>query len=320
MKKSKVIIPALGILVLSTAASITGTVAWFTANTKFNTTVGNFAVVKTNDDLKCVQTGGIGTQNKVVSEVTTNDIEVKPNYELTDASFNHIDETVSETQHKFIYAPDGSGEKVGKKVDYLAATEDTNATTGLQRASYMVSSTEHKVFSAFTWNMAFTVKFGGANKNYALLMDHTAGHSAISKAAGGEIGANDTIHGFRLAFVGQSANATTRVWADQQTAANAAHCKDLAVDATLAGTSYVSPALIDSEYHTALPTTTVDTATASARVDYLGKFVFSANTEVTLNFKVVAWFEGTDPTIVDTATVFDNVSAEMHFQTVTLSD
>ena len=32
MKKTKVIIPALGILLLSTAASVTGTVAWFSAN------------------------------------------------------------------------------------------------------------------------------------------------------------------------------------------------------------------------------------------------------------------------------------------------
>ena len=48
MKKTKVIIPALGLLVLSTAASITGTVAWFSMNTTVNiagmtvkTTVGN---------------------------------------------------------------------------------------------------------------------------------------------------------------------------------------------------------------------------------------------------------------------------------------
>ena len=34
MKKTKVIIPALGLLVLSTAASISGTVAWFSLNTK----------------------------------------------------------------------------------------------------------------------------------------------------------------------------------------------------------------------------------------------------------------------------------------------
>lgn len=32
MKKSKIIVPALGLIALSTAASITGTVAWFTAN------------------------------------------------------------------------------------------------------------------------------------------------------------------------------------------------------------------------------------------------------------------------------------------------
>ena len=33
MKKTKIIIPALGLLLLSTAASVTGTVAWFSANT-----------------------------------------------------------------------------------------------------------------------------------------------------------------------------------------------------------------------------------------------------------------------------------------------
>ncbi len=36
MKKSKIIVPALGILVLSTAAAVTGTVAWFTSNTLVN--------------------------------------------------------------------------------------------------------------------------------------------------------------------------------------------------------------------------------------------------------------------------------------------
>ena len=38
MKKTKVIIPALGILLLSTAASVTGTVAWFSANTTVSAT------------------------------------------------------------------------------------------------------------------------------------------------------------------------------------------------------------------------------------------------------------------------------------------
>ena len=34
MKKTKIVIPALGLLLLSTAASVTGTVAWFSANTQ----------------------------------------------------------------------------------------------------------------------------------------------------------------------------------------------------------------------------------------------------------------------------------------------
>ena len=38
MKKTKVIIPALGLLLLSTAASVTGTVAWFAANAQVTAT------------------------------------------------------------------------------------------------------------------------------------------------------------------------------------------------------------------------------------------------------------------------------------------
>ena len=38
MKKTKVIIPALGLLLLSTAASVTGTVAWFSANAQVTAT------------------------------------------------------------------------------------------------------------------------------------------------------------------------------------------------------------------------------------------------------------------------------------------
>ena len=33
MKKSKILVPAVALLALSTAAATTGTVAWFTANT-----------------------------------------------------------------------------------------------------------------------------------------------------------------------------------------------------------------------------------------------------------------------------------------------
>ena len=47
MKKTKVIIPALGLLLLSTAASVTGTVAWFAANT--SVTANGMSITATTD-------------------------------------------------------------------------------------------------------------------------------------------------------------------------------------------------------------------------------------------------------------------------------
>ena len=48
MKKTKVIIPALGILLLSTAASVTGTVAWFSANAQVTATDMKVTAVSSN--------------------------------------------------------------------------------------------------------------------------------------------------------------------------------------------------------------------------------------------------------------------------------
>ena len=68
MKKSKVIIPALALMAFSVAASITGTVAWFTANRVATVTAGSFAVVNTTTDLSV--TGNRGS----------NYVGVKPDY------------------------------------------------------------------------------------------------------------------------------------------------------------------------------------------------------------------------------------------------
>lgn len=57
MKKTKIIVPALGIIAFATAASITGTVAWFTANNavsvtgmQFKTQVGNNLLIADNQN------------------------------------------------------------------------------------------------------------------------------------------------------------------------------------------------------------------------------------------------------------------------------
>ena len=62
MKKSKIIVPALGVLLLSTAASISGTVAWFTASRTFATSVSQFGVGSIDGELTAEVAADIGTK------------------------------------------------------------------------------------------------------------------------------------------------------------------------------------------------------------------------------------------------------------------
>ena len=52
MKKSKIIIPAAAILALSVGASVTGTVAWFTASRSVTLTGKNVAAINAAGDLE----------------------------------------------------------------------------------------------------------------------------------------------------------------------------------------------------------------------------------------------------------------------------
>ena len=62
MKKSKIIIPAAAILALSVGASVTGTVAWFTASRSVTLTANNVAAINAAGDLKVELAEGNGTK------------------------------------------------------------------------------------------------------------------------------------------------------------------------------------------------------------------------------------------------------------------
>ena len=313
MKKSKIIVPALGLLLLSTAASVSGTVAWFTANRTYSASAGNFGVVSTKDNLACKLTAGIGTQVKTGDPTV---IELANSaYRLTDASYDYANQK--------IVAPDDEGAKFGKIVPLASAVIGIAATTenGLFR--------ETDVYTAFTWSMDFSLSFGTVNKNVALYFD--ASTSAVTAATGST--AADTAKGFRMAFVPTAlASVTTgnvdqsgtggvsRVWADLQTTANTKYIST--ADATVGTTtltakttSYASPILMDSACVKPVPANGEYNASDTAdQVNYLGTFTYVANTTVHLNYTVVVWFEGTDPTIVNTVeTVYENVTTSLQF-------
>ena len=111
MKKSKIIVPALAVLLLSTAASVTGTVAWFTASRTYRLTAGDFAVVNTKDNLECVLEGLYGT----TADNEQKKITTKADYVLTDASLDHTDAKIPVTE------PNADGVAVGDRLGLLGS-------------------------------------------------------------------------------------------------------------------------------------------------------------------------------------------------------
>jgi len=81
MKKSKIIIPALAMLVMSTAATVTGTVAWFTMNTTANAE-GMAVSAKTNGSL-IVKENVKGQAGKTATLPGTGDKATKVTFDST---------------------------------------------------------------------------------------------------------------------------------------------------------------------------------------------------------------------------------------------
>ena len=77
MKKTKVIIPALGMLLLSTAASVTGTVAWFAANATVNAN-GMAITAKTDSEFLVISKTSTLTANADTVALATPTGQVLP--------------------------------------------------------------------------------------------------------------------------------------------------------------------------------------------------------------------------------------------------
>lgn len=337
MKKTRILIPALAMIAFSTAASIAGSVAWFTASRTATVNAGTYAVVKTSANLKCVASAGVGTTASVVSDIQT--ISLGKNV-LTDGSFNH--------KTGMIYQPNEAGDaidttarptdKIRGEVALSEVTGEGADTTLLERGLVNAgTANEGKVYSAVTFHLEFTIEYGGASGEYGLFLD--CYNSADPAHTGSSFTTSDatdyTAKGFRMAFYptaesGENGRAT--VFADLQDGGTWDHDKNAETAAVnkiryvagrtnFVGTDYAAGDydLINSAYNTALPAaSTVTRTNAANRPDYLGYFAYAANTSVKLNLEVVCWFEGTDPEIVNRAEEeeYQSVVASLQFEAV----
>ncbi len=287
MKKTKVIVPALGILLLSTAASISGSVAWFTATRTFETDIANFQVANTDGALAVTMTGGVQTTAASGGQ----SVSIDSGTILGDASLDHINgvlytDTVVANTYKSLGA-------------ISAAEEDTS--------KWLVGGT---TYYAVSWNMSFTYTFSADVTQQNLYLDSTS-EMAIGDTTTANATGNTKVAalGFRIAFVGQTATySNKKVWSDTQTDAkmqefdyvNATNGKgnysgDIISTANTGGTSGL--------------VTASDTTGAASAANCLGYF---ASGHETITFKCVAWFEGLDENVVS-GTLMQKITANMKF-------
>ncbi len=301
IKKSKVIVPALFTLVLTTAASISGTVAWFTANRTYTANIGDFNVTALDGNLACSLTGGIGTT--VSGEATAN-----PGALTIDADAGLTNSTYDPAAHK-IYANDtGDTSSAGNYADKGTENESNWTYTTVDGVNY---------YYAYTWTMTFSYTFATDDRNVSLFFDAStsemvkgdaAGTSAISDDSSGNPTTKDVRRGFRIAM--SSTVSTTDyniVWADHQVSANMKYWNGSSVALC---SSAANTKVIDSAYNTAIPASSIASA-HQGNNGYLGAFVKDSVTSIAV--KCVAYFEGSDPNIVTNAQIFQAVKATMKF-------
>ena len=318
MKKTRILIPALAMIAFSTAASIAGSVAWFTASRQTSVNAGTYAVVKTTANLDCTVTGVLGTSASG-NVVTVTDV-------LTDGSFNH--------KTGKIYQPNSSGTGFAE-TNPEVAYDDADVEEKLTRGTTSGESPK-TIYTAVMFELAFKINLGSANNDYGLFLDcynHTnagAGDEEATHEGSKFTCADDYLYtapGFRMGFYSTSTNAQKRVIGALQTAANSHYVGDNdgtdAYDFSDPTTAQdYSSDLVYDTYDEALPAANANRATVLARPDCLGHFAYNANTSVTLTYTVVAWFEGTDPEIVNRAalTEYQSVTAKLYFEAVPLAD
>ena len=162
-KKSKfVILPALATLILTGVASVTGTVAWFTANRAVTASAGNFEARGLNGDFKIQATEGVGTTTTDTAGNTSSTVAVADNTLMADASYD-INNYVLYTK-VLGEGKNGAASVTGFKAIGNTGNYDSLDANNLKAGSVTDGSTAKIVYYALTWKYTFTYTFTDTTK------------------------------------------------------------------------------------------------------------------------------------------------------------
>lgn len=261
MKKSKIIVPAMGILCLSMAAAVTGTVAWFTASRVKSLTMSNIKVYNPESSLVMNVSSIVNT-----TVDSSGEVPVVTHSPLRDASVNLASTPAVWGTN---LADDGSVDSFRSIASpYAAGTIDTI-----------------DIFYATSFKVSFNLN-ATSGYTYELFFDSITSLTSVTALSAGT---NDVLSALRI---GVKTPTSYFVWAPRTV--DGSLKKITAANDDPAGVAE-SRAIIGS---TALPTTTDDVLDSgyTSNMGYIGEVPFkvTSGSQTTLDISVFTWFEGTD--------------------------
>lgn len=307
MKKTKILIPALGMMMLSTAAAVSGTMAWFTANRSVQVSANEFAVQAIDGSLSVTPAEGIGTEveNGVVKMKNVGESEKR--YSLGDASFD-INSKQLYTDIAKYDVDTGAGvqpDSYTKISTLAAATDNTWKAAGAD------------IYYAATFTLNFTYNFSGDTRNVDLFFDPASTVEA-ALVSNGEASL-ETKKGFRMAFVCGSEIFAWAPFRNESETASLKYVKPAdeteaaAATATSTGTYVTTGNNQDCICHDTAISITDGQSGNTSKVNYLATLTnVTPDTTNKAAVTCVVWFEGEDPDVVN-ATKFQKISTLLKF-------
>ena len=283
-KKSKIIVPALALITATTAASVTGTVAWFTATRAVTVTAGEFVATKLESKLNVDCSEGNGT----IGSGTSVTVDGK----LTHGSYNAI---AGASGSLYVAKLSDDGTTINGYTDLGAEASTTKGSTATTSTNKWLARVDgsNKTWYGVSWKMSFTLEEETTGQTDYVCFDPT-GSSFSDKTA------TTTAPGIRIAIMSTSklivlGNDTTKTHTSSATETSSFGNEyiNLAADHTVTKETDDSKTLADSTYN--LGVVSKDTA---------------------LEVTCVAWYEGSDPNVVDT---LNGDAVDMSTVTSTLS-
>jgi hypothetical protein len=301
-KKSKIIVPALALITTTTAASVTGTVAWFSANRAATVTASQFQATDSEGNLQVLAKKGVGTTSTATTAGTTSAVTVDGL--LTHGSYNAAGsgKTTGELYVANIseHTSTGDSDTATYEVTGYTSMGDISGNTGttITPSSYpwmagqTADSTPKKIWYAVSWTIDISLASEGnelATKMVFVNFNKTTFENSADVNQGFRVALMDGAHTYIIGNDGQTNHVTGTTTSD---------------------VAAWKPYHQFAENYTAVQ----DNASKSASEVVGNGFLFELSGTTAKTVTCVAWYEGEDTNVVSsTSNTFVASSLELSF-------